>query len=247
MDLLDIKKGRKKVFAEGMRDAVPIGLGYLAVSFALGIMAKNSGLSVFQSFLASLLCIASAGEYAGFDLISKNAAYLEVAIMTFVINARYMLMSCALSQKFSPEEKLSHRFFSSYFVTDEIFGITMARDGFLNPYYIYGAAFTAVPLWALGTVIGALAGTWLPTSIVSALSVALYGMFLAIIIPPARKNKVISGIIIICFVLSYASRYVPDSWGLTDGTVTIILTIFVSAFAAILFPRKDDEETEEVK
>ena len=245
MNSLEIGESRKKVFAEGMRDAIPIGLGYLAVSFSLGIMAKNSGLSVIQSFIASLLCIASAGEYAGFVLIAAKAAYLEVAVMTLVVNARYMLMSCALSQKFSPSEKLLHRFFSGYFVTDEIFGITMARDGFLNPYYVYGAAFTAVPLWALGTAIGAIAGAWLPTSIVSALSVALYGMFIAIIIPPARKDKIIAGIITVCFVLSYLTKFIPVSWKLSSGTVTIILTVFISALAAILFPRKDGEEEAE--
>ena len=244
MNSLDIKESRRKVFAEGMRDAVPIGLGYLAVSFSLGIMAKNSGLSVIESFIASLMCIASAGEYAGFVLIAAKAAYLEVAIMTLVVNARYMLMSCALSQKFSPSEKLSHRFFSGYFVTDEIFGITMARNGFLNPYYVYGAAFTAVPLWAFGTAIGAVAGQWLPASIVSALSVALYGMFIAIIIPPARKNKIIAGIISVCFILSYLSSLIPESWKLSEGTVTIILTVLISSAAAILFPRRDDEESE---
>ena len=227
-----------------MRDAVPIGLGYLAVSFSLGIMAKNSGLSIIQSFIASLMCIASAGEYAGFVLIAAKAAYIEVAVMTLVVNARYMLMSCALSQKFSPDERLLHRFGSGYFVTDEIFGITMAREGFLDPYYVYGAAFTAVPLWALGTVIGAIAGAWLPASIVSALSVALYGMFIAIIIPPARKNKIIAGIISVCFILSYLTRFIPESWNLSDGTVTIIFTVFISALAAILFPRRDEEETE---
>lgn len=245
MNSLDINKSRRKVFAEGMRDAVPIGLGYLAVSFSLGIMAKKSGLSVIQSLIASLLCIASAGEYAGFTLIAANAAYLEVAVMTLVINARYMLMSCALSQKFSPSEKLSHRFFSGYFVTDEIFGITMARPGFLNPYYVYGAAFTAVPMWSLGTAIGAVAGAWLPVSVVSALSVALYGMFIAIIIPPARKNKIIAGIITVCFALSYLGSLIPESWNISDGTVTIILTVLISAVAAILFPRKDADGASE--
>ena len=245
MNSLDIKEGRRRVFAEGMRDAIPIGLGYLAVSFSLGIMAKNSGLSVLQSFVASLMCIASAGEYAGFVLIAAKAAYIEVAVMTLVVNARYMLMSCALSQKFSPNERLSHRFFSGYFVTDEIFGITMARDGFLNPYYVYGAAFTAVPLWAIGTAVGAVAGQWLPQSIVSALSVALYGMFIAIIIPPARKNKIIAGIITVCFVLSYLSSFIPEGWGLSSGTVTIILTVAISSLAAVLFPKDDVEDTDE--
>lgn len=242
MNSLDLNESRKKAFADGMRDAIPIGLGYLAVSFSLGIMAKGSGLSVIEAFIASLLCIASAGEYAGFTLIAANAAYIEVAVMTLVINARYMLMSCALSQKVSPKEKACHRFFSGYFITDEIFGIAMSREGYLNPYYIYGAALTAVPLWAIGTAVGALAGQWLPKAIVSALSVALYGMFIAIIIPPARKNKVIAGIVSVCFILSYLTKFIPDSLNISDGTVTIILTVAVSAAAALLFPRNGEED-----
>ena len=238
------KQNNRKVFIKVMQDGIQIGLGYLAVSFSLGIAAKKAGLTAIQGFITSLLCNASAGEYVGFTLIAANALYLEMAFGTLIANARYMLMSCALSQKFSPDERLLHRFGSGYFVTDEIFGITMAREGFLDPYYVYGAAFTAVPLWALGTVIGAIAGAWLPASIVSALSVALYGMFIAIIIPPARKNKIIAGIISVCFILSYLTRFIPESWNLSDGTVTIILTVFISALAAILFPRRDEEETE---
>ena len=181
-----------KVMKEGFRDGIPIGLGYLAVSFSLGVAARNAGLSAFQGFLVSLLNNASAGEYAGFTVIAANGAYFEIFLMTLIANARYLLMSCALSQKFSPDTPLIHRIFVGYDVTDEIFGITIARPGMLDPFYSYGAILIAAPAWAGGTALGVIAGNLLPARAVSALSVALFGMFLAVIIPPARKNRVIA-------------------------------------------------------
>ena len=130
---------------EGVRDGTPIALGYLAVAFTLGIAARSAGLTAFQGFLASLLNNASAGEYAGFTLIAAGAAYWEVALMTLITNARYLLMSCALSQKFAPDTPLRHRFLVGYDVTDEIFGIAIARPGSLDPYYNYGAMLVAMP------------------------------------------------------------------------------------------------------
>ena len=180
----------KKIFREGMRDGLPIGLGYLAVSFSLGITARNIGLTPFQGFLVSLLNNASAGEYAGFTVMAADAAYIEIIFITFITNIRYLLMSCALSQRFSPDTPLIHRFFIGYDVTDELFGITIARKGYLNPCYTYGAMLLAIPGWSIGTAIGVMAGNILPARIVGALSVALFGMFIAIIIPPAKKNPI---------------------------------------------------------
>ena len=232
----------KTAYIEGLRDGLPIGLGYLAVSFSLGIAAGSAGLNAFQSFLASLLCNASAGEYAGFTLIAAHATYIEVALMTLVANARYLLMSCALSQRISPDTKLRHRFFMSFHVTDELFAIAIARPGWLNPFYSYGAVTVAAPMWAVGTARGTLAGNLLPLRVVSAFSVALYGMFLAVIIPPARKSRVIGILIIICFALSAAAAYLPYVSDIPEGTRTIILTVVISAAAALLFPKKDEEE-----
>lgn len=236
-----IKRETKAALLKGMHDGIPIGLGYLAVSFSLGITARNAGLNPFQAFLASLLCNASAGEYAGFTLIAASAPYIEMAIITLITNARYMLMSCALSQRISPETKLRHRFFMSMHVTDELFGIAISQPGYINPYYSYGAAIVAAPCWAVGTALGAIAGSILPLRIVSAFSVALYGMFLAVIIPPARHDRVICGIVLFCFAASAAATYLPALSGLSSGTRTIILTVAISAAAAVLFPRKQEE------
>ena len=193
----------------GMRDGVPIGLGYLAVAFSLGIAARNAGLNAFQGFLVSLLNNASAGEYAGFTTIAADASYLEIAVVTLIANARYLLMSCSLSQKFAPGTPMRHRLLVGYDVTDELFGLAISCDGWLDPYYMYGAILVAAPSWAVGTALGVVVGNLLPARVVSALSVALYGMFLAIIIPPARKNKVVAALVLLSFALSFACGRLP--------------------------------------
>lgn len=225
-----------------MRDGVPIGLGYFAVAFSLGIAACNAGLNPFQAFLASALCNASAGEYAGFTLIAARAAYAELAIVTLIANTRYLLMSCAMSQRMRPGTKLRHRLLMGFYITDELFGIAIARQGYLNPFYTYGAVVVAAPAWAVGTALGAIAGDVLPLRLVSALSVALYGMFLAIIIPPARENKVIAGLIVLCFVSGWAFSWMPVISDISEGTRIIILTVVISAMAAIIFPRENEED-----
>ncbi len=234
----------RKRFVKGLRDGVPISLGYFAVAFSLGILAKKAGLTAFQGFLASLLCNASAGEYAAFTVIAENGAYLAIALATLVANARYFLMSAAFAQRLDPEMPFFHRFLLAFDMTDEIFGISISREGILNPWYTYGAVIAALPGWSLGTMCGILAGGALPVRAVNALSVALYGMFFAVIIPPARKSKIVAGIIAVCFALSYACSVIPWVRDLPEGTRTIILTVVIASAAAILFPRKETEEKE---
>ena len=239
------ERENKALFIRGMRNGLPIGLGYLAVSFSLGIAARSAGLSAAQGFLVSLLCNASAGEYVGFTIIAAGASYIEMAIATFIANMRYLLMSGALSQRMAPGTSLLHRLVIGFDITDEVFGITIARPGFVNPVYTYGAMVTSIPFWATGTALGVIAGNLLPVRLVSAFSVALYGMFLAVIIPPARKDKVIMAIVPICFAASFAATKIPFVSGLADGTRTIILTVIIAAAAALLFPRNEGEEAEE--
>jgi len=236
---------RRRVFLAGVRDGVPIGLGYLAVAFSLGIAARNAGLNAFQGFLISLLNNASAGEYAAFTVIAADSGFLEMALITLITNARYLLMSCSLSQKFSPDTPLYHRLLVGYDVTDELFGITISRPGCLNPFYTYGAILLAAPAWAFGTAFGIMAGNALPLRAVSALSVALYGMFLAIIIPPARKSRVVAALVAISFALSFVCNYLPGISALSEGTRTILLTVLISSAAAVLFPVNPEEQEAE--
>ena len=239
---MDKKTNIKSVFMEGVRDGIPIALGYFAVAFSLGIAARNAGLSAMEGFVASTLCTASAGEYALFTLIGAGATYWETAVLTLITNARYFLMSCALSQRVSPQMKNYHRYIFGAAVTDEIFGITIARPGTLEPAYNYGAMSVSVPAWAVGTALGIIMGNLLPARIVSALSVALYGMFLAIIIPPVKRDKAVALCVAAGFACSYISGVIPAVAALSSGTRVIILTLVISSAVALLFPVKEAEE-----
>ena len=233
---------KSKVFLEGIRDGLPIGLGYFAVAFSLGIVARNAGLNATQGFIASFLNVASAGEYALFTSIQAGATYFEIALITLVVNARYMLMSCALSQKFAEDTPLVHRLLVGFGVTDEIFGITISRPGKINPVYNYGAIAISVPLWSIGTSLGIIAGNFLPVRVVSALSVALYGMFIAIIVPPAKQNVTIRIAVIVSFLASYLCSVLPGVKTMSAGTRTIILTVVISSVVAIIKPVKTTPE-----
>lgn len=219
----------------GLKNGIPIGLGYFAVAFSLGIVASSAGLTAFQGFLTSLLINASAGESAGFVAIKEAVPYIQIVMVTIVANARYLLMSFALSQKINPKEKLIHRILLGFYLTDEFFALAISQDGYADPKYSYGAIMFAAPCWAIGTALGIVMGNILPIKIVSALSVALYGMFLAIIIPPAKKDKAISILIVISFATSYI---LSRTTSISSSVITIVLTIVISSLGAILFPVK---------
>lgn len=239
---------KKKAFLSGLRDGVPIGLGYFAVSFSLGIMAKKGGLTPVIGFISSFLTRASAGEYGVYSLILSDATYVEILVISLITNLRYLLMSTALSQKFSPETSIFKRILVGCCVTDEVFGISIAYKGYLEPLYTFGAFAVSSPMWAAGTAMGIIAGSILPTRAVSALSVALYGMFLAIIIPPSKKDKAVLVSVIISFVLSFiwtdpflwikghATGFMSKLMGVSAGTRTIILTIIIAAVVALIRP-----------
>lgn len=233
-------KENQSWFLRGMRDGVPIMLGYAAVGFTLGIAARNAGLTAFQAGLASLLNNASAGEKAGFTVIEAGEGYLVMAMMILIANARYLLMSCALSQKLSPSTGLIPRMIIGFEVTDEIFGAAMSVPGMINPWYVYGVISLALPGWAGGTYFGVVMGNALPARLVSALSVGLYGMFLAIIIPPARRSRIIAGLVI----LSMAASFVMATWvsAVSAGMRVILLTVVISGAAAYFFPVTDGEQ-----
>lgn len=228
-------------FRKGIQNGIPIFLGYLAVSLTLGITARNAGLTALQATLASFTLNASAGEYVAFTLISAGAGYVEVAIMELIANARYLLMSCALSQKLPTETPMLYRLLIGYDVTDEIFGASIGVPGKLNPFYTLGLIVIALPGWAGGTFLGVVLGNILPLRVVSALSVGLFGMFIAVIIPPARKQKIIAVLIVISFALSYIVNKLAFFDFISSGVKIIILTIVIAGAAAVLFPVKEEE------
>ena len=242
MKQMELGASGRAVFMEGMQDGVPLALGYFVISFTLGILAKTAGLSPLQGFIASLLNIASAGEYAGFTLIAAHASYLEIAVLTLVANARYFLMAAATTQRFASDLPLRHRIFVALGVTDEIFGITVARGGVVHPYYNYGAMAISIPSWAVGTSIGVMMGGILPAAVLSALAVALYGMFVWVILPAAKKSRPIAGMVGMSFLLSFAASYAPLVGELSSGTRTIFLTLFIAGVGAVLFPVQGEQE-----
>ncbi len=238
-----MKRDEARLFACGVRDAVPVMLGYFAVSFTLGIAARNAGLTPFQAFFSSLTQASSTGQFAGYMMISSRASYAAVVLMIFVANARYLLMSCAMSQKLAPGAPLGHRLALSLYLTDEIFGLSVTKPAPLNPWYSYGLAACALPGWCLGTVLGVIAGNVLPPNVVDALSAGIFGMFIAIIVPPARGDRIIALLIALSMAASFLfSRF--NFLGISTGTRTIILTVAIAGAAAFIFPLKEEPRVE---
>lgn len=234
-------------FKRGCIDAVPICLGYIAVSFAFGIEASKIGMTTFQAAMTSLLNVTSAGQFSALELIARNGSFVELAILQLIINLRYMLMSCALSQKLDKKVGTLSRLGISYGVTDEIFGLSVLSKGKLTPRYSYGLIITSVFGWVLGTVLGAISGQIMPQRLISCLGLAIYGMFIAIIIPDTRKSKAVMAVVLSAMALSTAFTLGPVVKEISSGFRIIIVTVVVAAVAAILAPIKiSDEETEKV-
>lgn len=229
---------KQQQFRQGARDGIPIALGYFAVSFAFGMMAVTGGLTALEASLISLVNVTSAGQFAGLQIILAGGAYVEMALTQFVINLRYALMSFSLSQKLDRSEPFAYRYLAAFGVTDEIFGITASKNGTPSVFYMYGAMSVAIPGWVLGTFAGGVSGTLLPHAVLSALGLAIYGMFLAIIIPPAKHERNVALVVAGAFALSAMIYYVPVFSFISSGFAIIIVTVLVSAIAAAVF----DEE-----
>lgn len=231
-------------FTEGYKTGLPIGLGYFAVAISLGIAARDCGFNALQGFIASIFTYASAGQYMAFGLYATNSTLLQLIILTFIINARYILMGFALNQRMPEGTSIKRRILVSTCITDEIFGVTIARPEAPDPYFTCGALIAAAPLWALGTALGITLGNFLPSRIVSALGVALFAMFIAVIVPPARKDKGVLLAIIVSFALSYASLHIPYVSAMSSGNRTILLTLLICSIFSIVLPREGGVEDE---
>ena len=231
-------------FKRGIQDGIPIGLGYFAVSFTFGMMAVSGGLTAWQAVLISLTNLTSAGQFAGLGIIVAGGSMWEMALTQLVINLRYCLMSFSLSQKLEKNISTGHRLAVAFGVTDEIFGVSASQEGRLSPWYNYGVMSMAIPGWTLGTLVGAVLGNVLPGFLVSALNVAIYGMFLAVIIPPAKKNKSVLGVVIGAMAISTVFSVVPVLNKVSSGFVIIITTLIVAGLAAHFCPIPEEREAE---
>ncbi len=229
-------------FQKGLKDGIPIALGYLSVSFGFGILATSLGLTILQAVGISASNLTSAGQVAGVGIIAAGGTYLEMVLTQLVINIRYSLMALSLSQKLDDSFTTPHRMLASFGITDEIFAVAASQKGKINPRYMYGLIAISFAGWTAGTLLGAAAGQILPQALTDAMGIVLYGMFLAIVIPPAREHKGVLAVAVVAVVCSMLFYYVFTS--VSSGFATIICAITAAVVGAIFFPVEEGEESE---
>ncbi len=229
-------------FFKGIGDGFPICLGYLSVSFAFGISAVGQGLTVIEALLISMTNLTSAGQLAGVPIIAAGGSFLQLALSQLVINLRYSLMSVSLSQKLGPSIKLRHRFLIAFSNTDEIFAVSAANTGTVGLKYMLGLALTPYFGWSIGTLIGAVAGNILPAIVVSSLGVAIYGMFIAIVVPETKKSRATALCVLFAIALSCMFKYIPMLSSVGSGFVIIICALLASLVFALLAPVDTEKE-----
>lgn len=232
-------------FKQGIKDGSAIGIGYFSVSFTFGIAAVASGLNWWQALVVSVMNVTSAGQFAGITIMAAVGSYIEMAISQFIINLRYALMSISLSQKVTREFSTPKKMLLGFCVTDEIFAVSMSREGEVSSKYFAGLVVLPLLGWHLGTVSGAILGDVLPNNIVSALGLAIYGMFIAIVVPVTRKDRNVLLIVLLAVALSFGLYYLPGLNQISSGFAIIICAVIASAIGAWLFPVKEEAEEEE--
>lgn len=242
MGVTGLECGQTLTFRKGLKDGLPICLGYLSVSFTFGMAVISGGMPIWVAVLISMTNLTSAGQFAGLEIILNGGMYLEIVVTTFIINIRYMLMSLSLSQKVDEKMTNLQRWVLSFGVTDEIFAVSMQQKGSINARYFAGLILTPYAGWAIGTLLGATATGFLPLSVRSALGIAIYGMFIAIIVPPATKTRPIAIVVVISVLLSCIFKWAPALNQLSAGWVIIICAMIASAYGALKYPVNDSGE-----
>lgn len=232
---------KKKEFLEGIRDGIPICLGYFSVSMAFGLTAVMSGIPIGAAVMISLTNLTSAGQFAGMSILGAGGSLVEIGLTTFIINLRYFLMSISLSQKVEQKMSLKERLGVSFGITDEIFAVSMQRDHEVTSAYMAGLIVTPVLGWTGGTFVGAVATSFMPAILSNALGIALYGMFIAVIVPPAREQKNVLFAVALAIAASVACKYLPVIKNLSGGWTIILITLVVCVIAASLFPVEESE------
>lgn len=223
-------------YTRGFKDGLPVGLGYFSVSFAFGVAAVQAGLSVFTAVMISLTNLTSAGQVAGLSVIASAGSLIEMAVTQLVINLRYALMSISLSQKLDHSVTMADRFFMAFGNTDENFAIASGKPGTVTARYFYGLMTLPILCWTTGTFVGAAAGSILPGAVLSALGVAIYGMFVAIILPVAKKSKAVTGVALGAAALACCFAWVPGLDQVSGGFAIIICAVVAAAVGALVAP-----------
>jgi len=223
-------------FKSGIKDGIPICLGYFSVAFAFGIFCVNSGLSPFQATLISMANVTSAGQLAAVPIMTCGGSYIELALAQLVINLRYALMSISISQKLDKTMNIRRRLLVSFMNTDEIFAVASGHGNSVGKDYMYGLILTPYFGWGLGTLIGAVAGNIMPQAVSEAMGIAIYGMFIAIIIPVAKKDKSVMGVTLVSVAMSLMFSYIPVLSAVSSGFVIIICAVVAASSFAIIAP-----------
>lgn len=227
-------------FKKGIKDGIPIALGYFSVSIAFGLMAAEAGCTWYEAMLISVTNLTSAGQFAGVTVLAQSGTYIEMALTQFIINSRYALMGISLSQKVDGKFKGIWRLILGYAITDEIFAVAIGQKDELTRQYYAGLAIIPVIGWTSGTIIGAVLGNIMPDIVTNALGVALYGMFIAVVIPKAKENLHVMIVVAIAVLISVALFYIPIFSGISSGFSIIICAVIASAIGAVAFPVKED-------
>lgn len=238
----------KKTFYEGVKSGIPIGIGYLPVSFTFGFMAVTGGLPVWMAVFISLTNLTSAGQFAGTNLLLTGAGYFEVALTTFVINLRYMLMSLSLSQKLDEKTGILARLTMAFGITDETFVVSSLHPGVLKGSYMLGLITMPILGWNIGTWLGGAISTVLPQELQNAMGIALYAMFIALIMPAAHKSREICSVIIMAIVMMCVLKYIPAFSMISSGFRVIMVTVIASAIGALRYnqdPENDVSDDED--
>ncbi len=226
----------RKKFVRGIIDGFPICVGYFSVAFAFGIFAVSNGLTSIQALLISMTNVTSAGQLAAIPIIAGGGTLLELAATQFIINLRYALMSISLSQKFDESITLGHRFAIAFVNTDEVFAVATSKRGTVDKFYMYGLILTPFLGWSGGTIVGAIAGDILPAIVTNALNLAIYGMFIAIVVPEVKVNNSTLKCVIIAIALSCAFYFIPFLSSVPSGFTIIICAVVSATIMAIASP-----------
>lgn len=227
----------------GLRDGLPIGLAYFAIAFAFGMLAAKYKMSMFDTILMSATNITSAGQFTAVALIPTGISYLEMAMTQVILNLRYIIMSCSLSQKYDSDLPLKHRCITSFAITDEIFGLVCCQPGKVSPFYTYGIMCMTLPSWIIGTACGCYSGSLLPKALISTLGIVVYALFVAIIVPPSKHDPVIKKVCIWSILISYALGSLKCLESIQSGFKILFVTFLVAGVAAKLCPVTDDVAT----
>ncbi len=232
----------EKEFKTGLKDGIPIALGYFAVSFSLGITMVTAGMTTVQGAVMSLTNLTSAGEFAGVRVIAAAGTIVEMILTQVIINLRYSLMSLSLSQKLDGNVKFWHKLLIAFGNTDEIFAVAMNHQKSLTLRYMLGLQLLPIVGWTSGTFLGTVACNLMPERVSAAMSVMLYGMFIAIVVPVAKKSRPVLLVAVIAVFCSTLFRYIPVLTKVSDGISIIICTVAAAAVGAILFPVKNTDK-----